>query len=73
MGLKYKAPENGTSINIGGEQFNVGDDGCIDLPEGGDYHAILTSHGYTPFVAEPEQPASNDGDDVKKSAGRSKK
>lgn len=49
---KWKAPENCSGVNVGGEQFNVGDDGCIETPDDGDYGAALLAHGFEPFVAK---------------------
>ena len=33
---------------FGGEQFNVDDNGHIEVPDDGDYHGLLAPHGFTP-------------------------
>jgi hypothetical protein len=43
--MKFQAPENCYEANIGGEKFEVNDDGHIDAP---DHHAdTLKAHGFT--------------------------
>lgn len=52
--MKYDAPEGTTGVSVGGEQFNVDDNGQIEVPDTGDYHALLAPHGFT--QAKAEQP-----------------
>jgi len=53
--MKYKAPENAGGISIGGEWYQVGEDGCITLPDEGDFSGLIP-HGYVQ-VQETEQTA----------------
>lgn len=46
--MKFKGPENVTSISVGGECFNVGDDGLIETPDNGEYASLLAPHGFLP-------------------------
>lgn len=46
--MKYNAPEGCTGISVGGEQFNVDGNGQIEVPDNGDYHALLAPHGFKP-------------------------
>lgn len=48
--MKFKGPENVTSISVGGECFNVGDDGLIETPDNGEYASLLAPHGFEPHV-----------------------
>lgn len=49
--MKYKAPEGVTSINVGGEQFDVDDLGHITVPADGNYAVLVASHGFVPADA----------------------
>lgn len=44
--MKFKGPEGTTSISVGGECFNVGDDGLIETPDNGNYASLLAPHGF---------------------------
>ncbi|OIR10977.1 hypothetical protein GALL_71480 [mine drainage metagenome] len=57
---KYKAPAGATGINVGGQQFNVGSDGFIDVPDEGNYGALLTPHGFIPVQTSAQAPSSTD-------------
>lgn len=46
--MKYQAPEGCSGVSVGGEQFNVDDNGHIEVPDDGDYHGLLAPHGFTP-------------------------
>lgn len=48
--MKFKGPEGATSISVGGECFNVGDDGLIETPDNGEYASLLAPHGFVPHV-----------------------
>lgn len=48
--MKFKGPENVTSISVGGECFNVGDDGLIETPDNGNYASLLAPHGFEVHV-----------------------
>lgn len=52
--MKYKAPEGCAGISVGGEQFNVDENGLIEVPDGGDYGQLLAPHGFViaPVVEE---------------------
>lgn len=40
--MKYQAPDHiRGSMNIGGEHVTIAEDGTFELPDGGDYMAIL--------------------------------
>jgi hypothetical protein len=54
--MKFNAPENCNSCNVGGEEFVVDKDGFITVPDAGDYTALLVPHGFTPIAAEPDTP-----------------
>lgn len=60
--MKYTAPEGVTSINVGGEQFDVAEDRTITVPDGGNYAVQVVAHGFVPFV----EPRASRG---KKTAG----
>lgn len=49
--MKFKGPENVTSISVGGECFNVGEDGLIETPDNGEYASLLAPHGFEPHLA----------------------
>lgn len=51
--MKFKGPENTTSISVGGECFNVGEDGLIETPDNGNYASLLAPHGFEQVAAEP--------------------
>lgn len=42
---RYKSHDGAPGINIGGEQFNADDSGCIFVPDG-NYHDLLTAAGW---------------------------
>lgn len=44
--MKLTAPKDTTSANVGGQEFTVGKDGCITVPDTGDYLSLLTPHGF---------------------------
>lgn len=50
--MKFKGPEGTTSISVGGECFNVGDDGMIETPDNGNYASLLAPHGFEVHVVE---------------------
>lgn len=50
--MKYNAPEGCTGISVGGEQFNVDENGQIEVPDNGDYHSLLAPHGFKPVPAK---------------------
>ena len=56
---KYKAPAGSAGINVGGQHFNVGADGCIDVPDEGNYGALLAPHGFVPVQTSAPQPSSS--------------
>ena len=53
--MKYQAPENCPGISVGGEQFNVDDNGQITVPDGGNYGELLAPHGFTPVPPTNEE------------------
>lgn len=72
---RYKAPKGVTSISIGGEQFNVGDDGCITVPDDGDYHGMVAPLGFVHekaahAPAQEQEPAPEP--EAKKKEGKGK-
>lgn len=50
--MKYQAPEGSTGISVGGQQFNVDENGLIEVPDDGDYHAMLAPHGFVQVKAK---------------------
>lgn len=50
--MKFKGPKETTSISVGGECFNVGDDGLIETPDNGNYASLLAPHGFEPHFVE---------------------
>lgn len=44
--MKYKAPKDCGGCSVGGANFTVGEDGCIDVPDDGDYAQLLVPHGF---------------------------
>lgn len=61
--MRFKAPENTNSVSVGGETFNVDDTGHIEVPDVGEYRALLIPHGFT--EASPAEPKA-------KTAGKKK-
>lgn len=62
--MKFKGPENVTSISVGGECFNVGDDGLIETSDNGNYASLLAPHGFEPFLGEKKATAPAAGVEV---------
>lgn len=50
---KFKAPDGCNGISVGGEFFQVGDDGCVSVPDDGNYGSLLAPHGFTPVADKP--------------------
>jgi len=49
-----QTPEGTVSVSVGGEQYNVDDNGQITVPDG--QAALLLPHGFTPVP--PARPAA---------------
>lgn len=47
--MKFQGPQGINSISVGGECFNVGDDGLVETPDNGEYASLLAPHGFVPF------------------------
>lgn len=57
---RLKAPADiGAGVSVGGQYFPVDADGCIEVPEGGDYSMLLP--GFVPYIA-PVKPAAKEAD-----------
>lgn len=48
--MKFKGPENVSSIGWGGKEHEVDDDGIVDLPAEAAPH--VKAHGFVPHVPE---------------------
>lgn len=62
--MKFKGPEGTNSISVGGECFNVGDDGLVETPDNGNYASLLAPHGFVQqptAEAEAEKPTAKSG------------
>lgn len=44
----FNAPKDCSSCSVGGEEFTVDENGQIEVPDSGDYIAMLAPHGFTP-------------------------
>ena len=56
---KFKAPEDMNGVMVGGQFFAVGEDGCITVPDEGNYD-MLRGIGFVPVNDVPaEQPMSD--------------
>lgn len=57
--MKFKAPEGCTGISVGGEFFTVNEKGLIEVPDDGNYAAMLAPHGFEHVqpAAEPAKKA----------------
>lgn len=50
--MKFKAPADTGSCNIGGQHYEVVD-GILEVPDNGDYIGLLSSHGFT-FISSDQ-------------------
>jgi hypothetical protein len=49
--MRLKAPEEfRPGLSVGGQYFAMDADGCIEVPDGGDY-SMLAPLGFMPYVA----------------------
>lgn len=55
--MKMQGPAGTTSISVGGDTFNAGDDGLFELPDSGDYLPLLAPHGFVVVATEVAAPA----------------
>lgn len=63
MSRKYKVPDGGTSVSVGGETYEANKRGVVEVPDEAS-HDDLLSHGFTLVVgkaagdADPADPTA---------------
>ncbi len=46
--MKYKCPKGVTSVSVGGDAYNVGRGGIVEIPDEKNVVAMLAPHGIVP-------------------------
>lgn len=59
--VKLQCPENVNSVNVGGEQYNVDEDGCIKIDASVDYSMLLGAGFTIAKLSKKEEKAEKDG------------